>query len=54
MIKNTSNTNTNINVNKNNNKINSANNSDFARKLKESSEKMMQRNAEAYRKLAYL
>lgn len=38
----------------NENKINSLNSYEFALKLKESSEKMMKRNAEAYRKLAYL
>lgn len=37
-----------------NNRINTVNSSEFARRLVESSEKMMQRNAEAYRKLAYL
>lgn len=38
----------------NENKINSLNSYEFALKLKELSEKMMKRNAEACRKLAYL
>lgn len=47
----------NENISKNttsNNRINTVNSSEFARRLVESSEKMMKRNAEAYRKLAYL